>query len=54
MHTTIFPENLTRRDYFGDVGIGGKIVLKYIVKLWGIGMWTGFIWIKEGPNSELL
>jgi hypothetical protein len=30
MHTEFSSENLKRGDYFGDLGLNGRIILKYI------------------------
>jgi hypothetical protein len=30
MHTKFWPENLNGREQLGDLGIDGRIILKYI------------------------
>jgi hypothetical protein len=35
--------SLKGREHLGDVGINGKIILKNILKKYGVRMWTGFI-----------
>jgi hypothetical protein len=45
--------NPQEKRYLGDVGVGGKIILKWIFKLYGVRVWTefGFLKIKSsgGP-----
>ena len=33
--------NRRGRDRWGDIGIGGWIILGWISRRWGVGMWTG-------------
>jgi hypothetical protein len=39
---------------FGDVGIDGKIVLKWILKKQVVRMWTGLSWLRIGCSSGLV
>jgi hypothetical protein len=32
---------LRERDYLEDLGIYGKIILRYIFREWDVGEWTG-------------
>jgi hypothetical protein len=34
---------LKRRDYLEDLGIEGKIILKCVLKNYGVRTWTGFM-----------
>ena len=27
-------------------GIDGRIILRWIFRMWGVGVWTGFIWLR--------
>ena len=38
MHTRFWWGNLTERDNFEDTGRGGRIILKWIFKMWDTGM----------------
>jgi hypothetical protein len=29
------------RDHFGDQGVDGSIILRWILKRWNVGVWTG-------------
>jgi hypothetical protein len=39
------------RDNLEDVGIDGRIMLKWILEKY---LWAGFIWFRIGPSGELL
>ena len=46
--------NLRERDRFGDEGVEGRIILKWIFKQWDVVAWTGLIWLKIGIDVGLL
>jgi len=29
------------KNYLGDPGVDGRITLRWIFKMWGVGVWTG-------------
>jgi len=33
--------NRSDRDHWGDLGIGGWIILGWISRRWDVGVWTG-------------
>jgi hypothetical protein len=45
MHKEFCLEYLKGRDYLGDLGIDGRIALKWISRKWGLSIWTGLICI---------
>jgi hypothetical protein len=53
MHKTFLSENPKGRDHFGDLGIYGRIILKLILKLSGVGLWSGFKWFGIGSSGGL-
>jgi hypothetical protein len=46
-------ENTNGRGKLGDLGIKGRIILKYILKKQGVKM-TGFMWLRVVSSGGLL
>jgi len=40
--------NLRERDYLGDPGVDGWLILRWIFRKWGVGVWTGSSWLRIG------
>jgi hypothetical protein len=38
--------NLRERDHWGDPGVDGKKILKWIIGKWVVGVWTGLGWLR--------
>jgi len=36
------------RDHWGDPGIDGRIILRWILMKWDVGVWTGSRWLRIG------
>jgi len=34
-----------------DPGIDGRIILRWIINKWDVGVWTGLIWFKIGTDA---
>jgi hypothetical protein len=35
-----------------NLGVGGRIILKWILKKWGVKLWTEFIWLRMGASGR--
>jgi hypothetical protein len=42
--------NVRERDHWGNPGVEGRIILRWILWKWDVGVWTGFswLWIETG------
>ena len=38
------------RDYLGDPGVDGRIVLIWTLWKWDVGVWTGSSWLRIGTG----
>jgi len=43
--------NLRERDYWGDPGIDGRIILRRIFRKWDVAVWTGSSWLRIGTGG---
>ena len=46
--------NRRERDNWGDLGVGGWIILGLISRRWDVGMWTGLGWPRIGTGGGRL
>jgi hypothetical protein len=42
------------REFFGDLGMRGRIILGWILKILSVKTWTGFIWLKMESSGRYL
>jgi len=38
--------NLKERDNWGDPGVDGRVILRWILRKWDGGVWTGSSWLR--------
>jgi hypothetical protein len=41
----VLVENLRERDHWGDPHVDGRIILRWILRKWDVGVWTGLSWL---------
>jgi hypothetical protein len=41
-------------NHYEDLGVGGRILLEWILERWDGVVWTGFIWLIIGTSGGLL
>ena len=42
---------LRERDHLGDPCIGGRLIIRWILRKWDVGVWTGSIWLRIGTGG---
>jgi len=43
--------NLRERDHWGDPGVDGRIILRWIFRKWDVGESTGSSWHRIGTDG---
>jgi hypothetical protein len=51
--TQFWLKRLRGRDHTEDLGLDGRIALKWILQKQDWRVWTGFIWLKIGTDNGL-
>jgi hypothetical protein len=51
--TGVWRGYLKERDYCGDPGIDGRILLRWIYK-WDVGIWSGLRWLRIRTGGGLM
>jgi hypothetical protein len=54
VHTGFGWRNLRERDHLEDAGVDGRIILRWILRKWDGGVWTGSSWLRIGAVGGYL
>jgi len=46
--------NRRERDHWGDLGVDGWLILRWIPRRWDVGIWTGLGWPRIGTGGGRL
>ena len=46
--------NRRERDHWGDLGVDGWIILRWISRRWDVGIWTGLGWARVETDGGRL
>ena len=48
MYTEFWWGSLRERDHLEDLGVDGRIILRWIFRKWDVGVWTGSSYFTIG------
>ena len=51
VYTGFRRRNIRDRNHLEDHGIDGRIILRWILRKWDWGAWTGLIWLRLGTGT---
>jgi len=54
VHTGFWWGDPRKKDHVQDLGVDGKIILKWIFKRWNEETWTGLLRLRIGTGCGLL
>ena len=46
--------NLRETEHLGDLGVDGRIILRWIFRKWNVGVWIGSSWLRIWRGCEHL
>jgi len=49
--TGFWWRNLRERDHLGDTGVDVRIILRWILMKWDVGVWHGSSWPRIGTGG---
>jgi len=51
VYTGFWWGNTSERDHWGEPGVDGRVILRWIFGKWNVGLWTGLIWLRIGTGG---
>jgi len=51
LYVGFWSANLRERDHLGDPSVDGMIILRWILRKWEVGVWTGWSWLRIGTGG---
>jgi len=54
VYTRFWWGNLREGDHLEDLGVDGRIILRWIFRKWDVRVWTGSMWLGIETGSGLL
>ena len=40
------------KNHWGDQDVDGRIILRWILRKWDVGVWTGSSWLRTGAGDR--
>jgi hypothetical protein len=54
LYVVFWSGNLRERNHLGDPSVDGRIILRWILRKWEVGLWTGSSWLRIGTGGAQL
>jgi hypothetical protein len=51
VYTRFWCGSLRERNYCGDPGVDGRIILRCTFRKWNVEVWTGSNWLRAGTGD---
>ena len=51
VYTEFWWGNLRETDHLEDPGLDGRIILRWILRKWDVGVWAGSNWLRIEAGS---
>jgi hypothetical protein len=53
-NTKFWSENFKGRGHLEELGVGGRIMLDWLLEKCGVKLWSGCNWLRIGTSGGLL
>jgi hypothetical protein len=44
---------MKEREHWGDTDVDGRIILRWIIRKWDVGVWAGLSWLRIETGGGL-